>query len=286
MARQIEDEVKYYYDSHSTEEDLMGETAFHRALVQYLIEVLTWLFHEQVCAIHGNLNMYQTANYREYPVAPDVAVIKGVAYKQFTRSWRVGKSGPAPQVVFEVASEETWTKDLQDKPGKYASMGVQEYFAYDPHEVPLRASKNRRLFGWRLDSASQTMKEIQPRSDSALWSRHLESWLVPDGAMLRLYNAQGQMRLTYGEFEAKQRQLEAQQRQAEAQRADTATQQAEFEAMRAQTEAQRAEAAIQQAEMEAMRAQTEAQRAEVAIQQAKTLAEKLRSLGIDPDQLI
>ncbi len=114
MARHIEDEVKYYYDSHSTEEDLMGETAFHRAPVQYLIEVLTWLFHGQVCAIHGNLNMYQTANNFECPVAPDVAVIKGVAYKQFTRSWRVGKSGPAPQVVFEIASEETWTKDLQE----------------------------------------------------------------------------------------------------------------------------------------------------------------------------
>src|SRR5690349_24935078 len=55
MARQIEDEVKYYYDSHPTEEDLMGETAFHRVLVQYLIDVLTWLFHGQLCAIHGNL---------------------------------------------------------------------------------------------------------------------------------------------------------------------------------------------------------------------------------------
>lgn len=200
MARHIEDEVKYYYDSHPTEEDLMGETSFHRALVQYLIDVLTWLFHGQVCAIHGNLNMYQSTNYYEYPVAPDVAVIKGVAYQQFTRSWRVGKSGPAPQVVFEVASEETWAKDLQEKPGKYASMGVQEYFAYDPHEVPLRASKNRRLFGWRLDPASQSMKEIQPRSDGALWSHHLESWLVPDRAMLRLHDRNGQLRLTHAEF--------------------------------------------------------------------------------------
>ncbi len=90
----------------------MGETAFHYALVHYLIEVLTWLFHGQVCAIHGNLNMYQTKDFYEYPVAPDIAVIKGVAYKEFTRSWRVDKSGPAPQVVFEIASEDTWTKDL------------------------------------------------------------------------------------------------------------------------------------------------------------------------------
>ena len=56
MARQIEDEVKYYYDSHPTEEDLMGETDFHRVLAHYLIDVLTWLFHGRPCSIYGYLN--------------------------------------------------------------------------------------------------------------------------------------------------------------------------------------------------------------------------------------
>jgi Uma2 family endonuclease len=278
MARQIEDEVKYYYDSHPTEEDLMGETAFHRALVHYLIDVLTWFFHGQLCAIYGNLNMYQTTKYREYPVAPDVAVIKGVAYNEFTRSWRVGKSGPAPQVVFEIASDETWTKDLENKPAKYASMGVQEYFAYDPHNVPLTASKGRRLFGWRLDQDSHIMREIPPGSNGSLWSQHLQSWLVPDGTILRLYDEKGQMRLTRAEFEAQQRQLEEQRRLAE-------TRRAEMEARRAQAEARRADAAARQAEIEARRAQAEAQRANAAAQQARAYAEKLRSLGIDPDQI-
>ena len=201
MARQIEDEVKYYYDSHPTEEDLMGETAFHANLVHYLMEVLRWLLRSQVCAVYENLNMYQTKDIYEYPVAPDIAVINGVAYAEFTRSWRVGKSGPAPQVVFEIASEETWTKDLRDKPGKYASMGVQEYFAYDPHEVPLHASKNQRLFGWQLNQ--QTMQAMTPDEKGALWSPSLNSWLVPDGPMLRLYDRAGQLRLTHAEEEAR-----------------------------------------------------------------------------------
>ena len=251
MARLIEDEVKFYYDSHPTEEDLMGETAFHANLVHYLMEVLRWLLQAQVCAVYENLNMYQTANYMEYPVAPDIAVIKGVAYDEFTRSWRVGKSGPAPQVVFEIASEETWRKDLEKKPAKYASMEVREYFAYDPHEIPLPASKGRRLFGWRLDQTGQTMKEIQPRSDGAMWSHHLESWLVPDGPMLRLYDPQGQRRLTHSE--------------ASDQRAYIADQ-------RATLADQRAAMAIQQAEAEARRRQE--------------LIEKIRSLGIDPEQLL
>ncbi len=229
MARHIEDEVKYYYDSHSTEEDLMGETSFHADLVHYLMDVLTWLFHGQLCAIYENLNFYQTANAMEYPLAPDVAVIKGTAHRP-VRSWRVGKSGPAPKVVFEIASEETWKKDLAEKPSKYARMGVHEYFAYDPHEFPLPPSNNRRLFGWRLDQDRQIMREMSPGPNGSLWSPSLESWLVPDGAMLRLHDRNGQMRLTYGEAEAQQKLAEA--------------------------------------------------------RRAQALAEKLHSLGIDPDQIV
>ena len=114
MAKQVEHEVAYYYDFHPTEEDLMGETSVHANLVHYLIEVLKWLFRGQICAIYENLNFYQTSNPKEYPLAPDIAVIKGVAF-QSVRSWRVGTSGPAPQVVFEIASEETWTNDLREK---------------------------------------------------------------------------------------------------------------------------------------------------------------------------
>src|SRR5450755_3658694 len=143
MARHIEDEVAYYYDSHSTEEDLMGETSFHADLVNYLMDVLRWFYQGQLRALYENLNIYQTANPREYPLAPDIAVIEGVS-RESTRSWRVGKSGPAPQVVFEIASEETWKKDLEEKPLRYARMGVQEYYAYDPHEPPLPRSANRR----------------------------------------------------------------------------------------------------------------------------------------------
>ena len=35
---QIKDEVVYYYDTHPTEEDLMGEAPIHRELVHYLAD--------------------------------------------------------------------------------------------------------------------------------------------------------------------------------------------------------------------------------------------------------
>src|SRR5258708_9050834 len=135
MAKQIEHEVAYYYDSHPTEKALMGEASVHAALVDHMVKVLRWLLREQVCAVYKNLNFYQTPNPSEYPLEPDIAVIKGVHFRH-VRSWRVGKTGPAPQVVFEIASEETWKKDLHEKPMQYALMGVEENFPYDPINPP------------------------------------------------------------------------------------------------------------------------------------------------------
>src|SRR5205085_8242071 len=129
----IKGEVMYHYDFYPTEEDLMGEAPPHAKLVHYLMEVLAWLLRGQVCSLHENYNFYRTENEYERPLVPDIAVIKGVA-EQSSRSWRVGVHGPAPHVVFEIASEETWKRDLQEKPDEYAVLGVQEYYAYDPCE--------------------------------------------------------------------------------------------------------------------------------------------------------
>ncbi len=193
MGKYVKNEVEYYYDSHPTAEDLMGETSIHADLVHYLVEVLRWLFREQRCAIYENLNFYQTLNPKEYPVAPDIAVIKGVAHRHL-RSWAIGKTGSAPHVVFEIASKETWHNDLKEKPLKYALMGVEEYYLYDPETPP-----HVRLIGWRLNKARLAMEEMLPDQEGRLWSQRLESFLVTDGAYLRLYENNDQRRLTEAE---------------------------------------------------------------------------------------
>src|SRR5258708_40209770 len=108
----------------------MGEPSVHAELVEYLAAVLRWLLREQVCAVYKNLNFYQTPNPKEYPLAPDLAVIKGIHFRH-VRSWRVGKTGPAPQVDFEIASEKTWKKDLLEKPRQYGLMGGKDNLTYD-----------------------------------------------------------------------------------------------------------------------------------------------------------
>jgi Uma2 family endonuclease len=270
MAKDISNEVAYYYDSHPTEEDLMGETAWHSELVAYLKAVLTWLFHDQTCAIYENLNFYRTLDAMEYPIAPDLAIIKGVSL-EYVRSWAPGRIDIPPHVVFEVLSKETWKKDLREKPAIYADMGVRELFAYDPQEPPLHRETVGRLFGWRLDTRSGRMVEMTPGKEGWLWSEQLDSWLVPEGIHLRLYDREGQIRLTGEEAQtllaevAIERAAEADERAVEAdERAARLAEQLE-QARQAQAEA------IKRAEEEARRAQA--------------LAETLRSLGIDPDTL-
>jgi hypothetical protein len=103
MVSQQDDDVHYYYDSHSTEKDLIGRPSAYTSLVHYLTDVLRWMFNGQTCAIYNNLNFYYTSDPYEYPQEPDVAVIKDITY-QHLRSYKVGKTGPAPHVVFEIAS--------------------------------------------------------------------------------------------------------------------------------------------------------------------------------------
>ncbi len=258
MSWNTEDEVKYYYDSHETEKDRMGEPSAHSSLLHDLWNVLDWLFHGKMCAIYANLNFYQTSNPLEYPEEPDLAIIKGIAYQQFMRSYRVGVSGPAPHVIFEVASDETWRVDLKEKPGRYARMGVQEYFAYDPYDPLLPESGNRRLFGWQLDPDKRRMREMSPASDGSLWSQHLESRLVPDGYYLRLYDDHNQMRLTYGE--EMERQADELRRQTDELRRKT-------------------DAVVQQTdELEELVERTISNRRRIQV-----YSEKLRSMGIDPN---
>ena len=48
-------EVRYYFDSHTIEEDVIDVTSWHSSLITYLKQVLDWLFREQSCAIYQNL---------------------------------------------------------------------------------------------------------------------------------------------------------------------------------------------------------------------------------------
>ena len=192
------------------EEESMPESIVHAALIHYLVEVLTWLFRGQLCAICENFAFFPPLERPGPPVAPDIAIIKGVALDPLT-SWHVGQTGPAPQVVFEILSWETWKKDLEEKPLAYARLGVHEYFAYDPNPSPLAEATRQRLFGWRADPLLSPMTPLVPDADGSLWSEELASFLLADKQLLRLADADHHLRLTGEEAQAQARRAAEQQ---------------------------------------------------------------------------
>jgi Uma2 family endonuclease len=202
------DEIDYYYDRHPTEEDLMGESAAQTDLIHYLRDVLTVLYLSQTWFIACNLNIYMTGKYKEAPIVPDLAVFKDVVLirtqRLQLRSWKMWQTGrPAPSVTFEISSDTTWLKDLEDKPAQYAKLGVTEYFAYDPNEPQEWRDKTKRLRGWRYQASDTGIDiiELSPNEQGWLWSDELDSWLVPDVEYLRLYTKDKTRRLTAAEKE-------------------------------------------------------------------------------------
>jgi Uma2 family endonuclease len=219
-----DDTFVHYYDQHPTEEDLMGESVAQSRLIFYLLQVLEWLYRAEGWFVVSDLNIYRRKQRYERPLVPDVALFKGVVLPERKwrglRSWRMYEPDrPPPQVVFEICSDTTWRDDLFVKPAKYATLGVQEYFAYDPNEPPYFPRPGERLRGWRR--VGTTLEEVPVDAQGRLWSDELASYLVPDGAFLRLYDRAGQMRRT----------------QAEAAEANAATERAAREAEQAAKEA-------------------------------------------------
>jgi Uma2 family endonuclease len=204
-TRAPDDTFVHYYDQHPTEEDLMGESVAQSRLIAYLLQVLEWRYRAEGWFVVSDLNIYRRKQRYERPLVPDVALFKGVVLAEPTwrglRSWRMYEPDrPPPQVVFEICSDTTWRDDLFVKPAKYATLGVQEYFAYDPNEPPYFPRPGERLRGWRY--VGGTPEELPIDTHGRLWSDELASYLVPDGAFLRLYDHDGQMRLTQAEAAA------------------------------------------------------------------------------------
>ncbi|MDQ2730635.1 MAG: Uma2 family endonuclease [Armatimonadota bacterium] len=194
---------EYYYDNHVTREDLMGESEPQDRLLRYLMDVLEWLYRSEGWYIARNLNLYRVRQRREKPIAPDVAVFKGVVLthepEEYIRSWTVETPDDiAPSVVFEIASDKTWRQDVRLKPPIYAAMGVPEYFFYDSRPTRKRGVGHRpgavRLRGWFAQHGEAVA--MTPDERGWLWSDELDSWLAPDGPLLRLYDRDGALRLT------------------------------------------------------------------------------------------
>jgi Uma2 family endonuclease len=80
-----------------------------------------------------NLDLFYLDAKRKAKISPDIMIVpeERPSYKTLT-SYRIGKTGPAPQVALEVLSRWTYEDgDLTKKPISYAAIGVREYILVD-----------------------------------------------------------------------------------------------------------------------------------------------------------
>jgi Uma2 family endonuclease len=261
------EESYYFYDDIDNYHQLRQErgdmpNAKHNNLVDYLKQVLLWLYRLEGYQVNREINFYETDDRMEKPLYPDIFVLKSSEEFPQERGYRLGVDGPAPQVIIEVISKKTARVDLKEKPKLYEGWGVIEYFAYDPRKR-VRKTEKARLTGWRLVEGKYQI--LKPDENGWMWSEQLDSWLAPDDNFLYLYDRdKHQQRLTAAQAYFEETQV-AIQREATERRAKEVERQAKEAALR--------------------RESVEREAKEAALLHLERLAQKLRQLGEDPDKL-
>lgn len=87
--------------------------------------------------IWGDLGIYYEQGNPRAVVAPDVFAVRGVG-TQPRATYLVWVEGRVPEFVLEITSDTTRRQDTGPKRSLYASLGVLEYFMYDPSGRLLR----------------------------------------------------------------------------------------------------------------------------------------------------
>jgi Uma2 family endonuclease len=235
------------------EEDFepMPEGDKQRRNLSYTTEALRlWFKSQKNVYVSGNLFIFYEENKPEKRVAPDTFVVFGMNTYDRT-SYKIWKEGnKAPDFVLEFTSKGTVAKDQRQNLIIYRDLGVKEYFQYDPTGEYLKPNA---LQGVRLDQGEYVKipNFVLPDRILSIPSEVLGLDLHLDPKRgFRFYDpVSQQFLLTYAESEF-ERSLERQ--------------------LRLQAEQ---EIALEQ------RAKLQAE------QKAQRLAERLKAMGIDPDEI-
>lgn len=260
--------AEVYYPSE--DEEPTGETDWHMIALLLLREALEdWYASKPDVYVASDMFVYFVEGNPAIRRCPDVMVIQGVERKM-RRVFKVWEEKTAPAVVFEILSDGTWRTDLHQKWSDYATLGVREYYLFDPHDEYMQPA----LRGFRL--VGGIYEELPHGPGSSLVSQEMGLRLRPEGHMLRLIDlATNVPVLTRAERAERERQLREQEQRLREQEQRLREQLGlELEQERRQAEQLRLQAEHDRRQAEQERQRAEALAAEVA---------RLRAL-LPPDQ--
>ena len=159
----------------------MAETGIHVNLILELFQTLKTFFRQnnETAIIADMMFYYEEGNPRKC-IAPDVMVVRGVG-NHLRRTFKLWEE-KSPDVVFEISSRATWRADLQKKFFLYETIGVKEYYIFDPEYDYL---KDEPLVAFHLkDGKFEELKIKRGR----VFSPALGLEIVDTGETLRLFN--------------------------------------------------------------------------------------------------
>ena len=225
-------------------EDNAAQNPPHAALLGYLQWALGPRYGDQAFVAADVVLHYRLGD-RNAALAPDLLVGFGGGYKGELsyKLWEL----PVPALVLEVLSESTSKKDLEDKKHTYETLGIGEYWLFDPSGKLAPTP----LTGYRL--CGKRYAHVRPNAAGHLASKALGLELrvvedrsfvkAPSGRTLRFFDpVAGEFLLAQDEANAARRQAEARAVEAEAVRQE------------AEARAEAAEAALRAAQEAAGRA--------------------------------
>ena len=269
----------------------MAESDSARDYLIYGVESLKIHFKKRTDVyVSGNLFIYYEKGNPSAVISPDVFVVFGVENKQ-RMSYQIWKeNNKVPDFVLEVTSKKTKKVDQEDKPLKYASLGVKEYFQYDPTGDYLKPV----LQGGKLVNG-------QYEKFPLIQLENGEFMIVSEVLGLELRIIQGELRfydpvtgkklLTSEERELERIRSDLARQIAEYDRriAETQKQQVELEKQQVEEKARISEARKQQVELEKQQVELEKQQVELEKQQVenqlKNAIPQLKLLGLSDEQI-
>ena len=293
----------------------MAENTLQFEWIVTIKEGLAALFADRTDVfVAGDLFWYPVEGDPKTCTAPDALVAFGrpQGYRGSYKQWE--EAGVAPQVVFEVLSPGNRAGEMLHKFRFYERFGVEEYYVYDPGpnrntlegwlreggrliEVAAVQGWTSPRLGVRFDLVADTLHLTRPDGQPVL--NYFDLFKARDAERRRAdaerQNAFDERRRADAERQNaldERRHADAERQNAldERRRADAERQNAFDERWRADAERQRADAEQQKAVAERQRADAEQQKAvaerQTALaqrQRAERLAERLRTLGIDPE---
>jgi Uma2 family endonuclease len=270
----------------SSDGEPLAESYDHLYVIMTTLAMLLQHLKGQQATVLADQFLYYAPGFPRLRVAPDVMVIFNVA-PGGRDNYKTWEEGQVPSVIFEMTSPGTQSKDDVEKKNLYESLGVTEYWQFDPRGewIP------EKLRGYRLQGdLDQVYAPITNNQSTAL-----QLQLMVEDKIIAFYRLDnGERLLPLAELnialEEQSIALEEQSAALEEQSAALdrqrelivqADQRAELAAAKAREEMARAELADAKAREEAVRADREAQKVKELELQVALYQQRLGELPID-----